>query len=245
MVDVASGRTSHVVGGQGVGEYEWSADGRAVLYRRGVSTIVSRIMATGTETTLLDLARSGADRLIARPGPPPPLMLRTFQVAPDGQRLAATAWSGDGDNLQASLAIGDPKAGLVKIYTARRLGFHGWTPDGTTLFFTTPADTPSARPSSTLWSIASTGGIPSPTGLEMPGLASVRISPDARRLTFTAGFDGGEIRVAERLLQRAAVDAPARASKPLLNSVTNPPASSIQRRLPRSSKASMVNRLFE
>lgn len=214
VVDVASGRTTHVVGGQGVGEYEWSADGSAVLYRRGVSRIVSRDVATGTETTVLDFARSSADRLIARPGPPPPLMLRTFQVAPDGHRLAATAWSGDSDSLEASLAVGDPRAGLVKIYTARRLGFHGWTPDGTALLFSTPTDPLSARPSGTLWSIASTGGIPSQTGLEMPGLASVRISPDARRLTFTAGFDGGEIRVAERLLYRAAIDAPGRASKP-------------------------------
>ena len=109
--------------------------------------------------------------------------------------------------------------GIITVHTTRRLGFHGWSPDGNALFFQAPvgqqiptdqtrpaartmAEAVPSRPSSALWWIASNGGVPHPVGLERPGLSAVRISPDATRLTFTAGFDGGEVRVAERLLSR-------------------------------------------
>ena len=197
QIEVASGRASFVIGGPDIGEYEWSADGRALLYRKGPATIVSRNLATGAETTILDLTPLDA-RLVASPGPPIPLMLRTFQLSPDGRRVAITMWSGGGDQTRASLAVFEPGARPSKIHTARRLGFHGWTPDGSALLFTTPATGLSSRPSSALWSISANGGIPRATGIELPGLSMVRISPDGPRLTFTAGFDGGEVRMAER-----------------------------------------------
>jgi Tol biopolymer transport system component len=205
QIDVDTGRASPVIVGQAVGEYEWSPDSRSILYRKGAGTIVSRELATGIDTIGLDLPSLGAERLVARPGPPVPLMLRTFELSPDGQRLAVTIWSGNGEQTRASLAVHDRGTALRNIHTAKRLGFHGWTPDGNALFFTTPTEGSPSHPSSALWWIASNGGAPHATGLELPGLSTVRISPDATRLTFTAGFDGGEVRVAEGLLDRAGV----------------------------------------
>ena len=87
QVDVATGRTSPVVVGPGIGEYEWSPDSRSILYRKGAGTIVSRDLATGVDRPVLDLASLGAYRLVASPGPPPPLMLRRFST----RRMASSS----------------------------------------------------------------------------------------------------------------------------------------------------------
>lgn len=199
-VDAATGAVKTVVEGQpGIGEYEWTADGHAVLYRSGPNRIRSRHVTTGTDTEVLNLGLAGIERLTPRSQPPHVPSSRTFQVSPDGSWMALTAWSGDGEHTRASIQILPRHGGSPRVLLeGPRLALHGWTPDGHALLVSRPAS--ENDPAAGLWWLPIEGGLQRPVGLDLRGLSAVRISPDGRLLTFTAGFEGGEVRVMEDVL---------------------------------------------
>ncbi len=114
-------------------------------------------------------------------------------MSPDGRSRAFAAWTGEGGSSTASLEVLSILGKQPQVvHSAPRFTLHAWTREGD-LLFTAPvtgAHTPPLR----LWSIPSTGGDPRDLRLEMRGLTGIRVSPDGTRLTFTAGFDGGEVR---------------------------------------------------
>jgi dipeptidyl aminopeptidase/acylaminoacyl peptidase len=200
-VDVETGEVTPALVGAQVGDYEWSADGRSILYRKGSEAIMSHDIASGIDTKLVDFRAMGIERLTARTQPPFS-NATTFQLSPDGRSIALAAWKGEGDVATASLEILSLLGSERRIVqVAQRFAFQGWTPRGD-LLFTTPVKSTQTPPPVRLWRTSSTGGEPRDMGLEMRGLGGIRINADGTELSFTAGFDGGEVRAMEHAVPR-------------------------------------------
>jgi Tol biopolymer transport system component len=202
QVDVETGHVSpaivqeRVPDGEGLDQPAWTANGKGILYVRGSKMIVSRDLRTGADTMLLDIRSVGIDRLMPGGNGNP-----SFAISPDGRSIAFSGWIGTGAEALSVidvLQLGGTAAELLR--APEPLLFQGWTPDGLDLLF--------ARPKSrgdkvnALWRIPAVGGPPRPVGLEMIGLRDVHISPDGARLTFTAGWQTGDVRMMENLLPR-------------------------------------------
>lgn len=69
-----------------------------------------------------------------------------------------------------------------------------WTPDGQDLLYTRWSnDVEWRKRREELWRVAVAGGPPRSMGLVVPGMREVRLSPDGRRLAFTAGQETLEV----------------------------------------------------
>lgn len=198
LVDVRSGDVTHVPlrDSQATGHYQWSADGRSLLFARK-NVFVERNIATGRENELLDVRAAGVDRLT------PPPYGRPFEISPDGRWLAFGGWIGQDDRAHTVLEVaplGGVAAEIARSERTRPMFFQGWTPDGANILFSQPTDKGNPWPMTALWSVPVSGGPPRRAGLEMIGLRDVHMNRDGSLLTFTAGAETGEVRVMENYL---------------------------------------------
>lgn len=117
-----------------------------------------------------------------------------FALSVDGRRLAFSTADDSWQYLKLAPATGGP---VREIYreprAAGRITSLAWTPDGNQIWFARHGE---------LWRVAAAGGRPEKLSLAMPGLAELRISPDATRLAFTAGKGTGEVWEMQHFLPR-------------------------------------------
>lgn len=205
QVDVSTGRTTFVVPVDWsttppMSALQWDRSGRAILGVRGTKALVSRALANGAETTLLDFRALGVDRLT------PPALGQGLQHSPDGEAIAFTGWIGSDDTARTVLRVMRPGGQILEIAQSDAnapMVFQQWTPDGLDLLFTRQQPADDGREAvTTLWRVPASGGAPQHTGLEAVGLRDVHISPDGTRITFTAGAETGDIRVMDNFLNR-------------------------------------------
>jgi Tol biopolymer transport system component len=202
QIDVDTGRVSpamlqeRVPDAEGVDQQAWTPDGKGILYVRGSKVIMSRDLTTGADATLLDIRSVGVDRLTPGGNGNP-----TFEISPDGRSIAFSGWIGTGAEARSVIDV-VPLGGVAReiLRAPEPLLFQGWTPDGFDLQFVRSKSR--GDDLNALWRIPAAGGQPRPIGLEMVGLRDVHISPDGTRLTFTAGWQTGDVRTIENFLPR-------------------------------------------
>ena len=191
------------------GEMEWpvwSADGKAIIYRRSDNandeqSLVLRDLETGRERELY----RGNPRLVGEneqstvPAESTEMNhggyfgASSLAVSPDGQQLAFV-WS-----TPASWALkvipttaGDEPLELLRVQPPERLFQPAWMPDGRHVLFG-KGRIEGQDPWLELWLISVQGGEPQYLGLEMEGLLlyGLSIHPDGQRIAFTAGRNLG------------------------------------------------------
>lgn len=196
LIDSESGRLTGYVSGstdEAMSWSRWDRDGRRVLFGRGTA-VMSHDPLTGDEKALFDIKAVGVERFS------PPVFGTPFELSPDGRWLAFSGWVGTGKEARSVLFVVPLDGGSPR--ELRRvpgpLFFQGWLRNSTALLFTTR---PSADSQAfTLWSLALTGGAPHAVGLELEGLRDAHVNAGGSRLTFTAGWQTGEVRVMEHFL---------------------------------------------
>ena len=177
-VDVETGAVETLVrkgaGQPAIGTVEWTPDGRALVYSnpRGV---VRRVLESGQEQTLFEVPEG------KRFGP-------RLAVSRDGTRIAAAEWQGE---IEAQLVILPLDGGGARtLYSARKpetFAIAGWSAGDADVFIVAwPATDPNVP--RTLLRVPLGGGPPVPTGLVVPTMRDVRVSPDGLRVAFTAGW---------------------------------------------------------
>jgi serine/threonine-protein kinase len=180
----------------GVGWPRFTPDGKALLYTRDGAHLISHDLASGRDTTVLDLRAIGLDHF--SPGP----IGTPFGMSPTGQ-IGFSAWTGWGKKASTVLEVAPPGGiafELLRTHAQEPLIFQGWTPDGLNILFTKPASRSSGEQSTVLWRIPAAGGEPLRIELEMVGLRDVHVDATGTRLTFTAGWQSGDVRVMEHSL---------------------------------------------
>lgn len=204
QVDVTTGRVTFVVPVDGtthppMSAVQWARTGRAVLGVRGTDALVSRALASGVETKLLDFRELGVDRLT------PPAQGPGLQYSPDARAIAFSGWIGSGETARTVLRVLAADGRMVELAESSGkvpIFFQGWTPDGSDLLFTQQQPSDQRRDSPTaLWRVSPSGGEPRRIGIEAVGLRDVHISPDGTRVTFTAGAETGDVRVMDNFLR--------------------------------------------
>jgi serine/threonine-protein kinase len=198
-IDVAQGRVTYIplMDATATGHYQWQSNGKSIVFARN-DIVVSRDLSTGEETPLADVRALGVNGLSFPP------YGRSFALSPDGQSLAFSGWAGAGDdNTYSTIMVLSPGGVPVEIMRGhagappKALIFQGWTPDGLDVFFTKAEKDQRFS----LWRVPAGGGDPHPVGLDLPGLRDVHINRDGTQLTFTAGWETGEVRVMENFLK--------------------------------------------
>jgi Tol biopolymer transport system component len=180
-IDVRSGDTSLIV--RGGHDPVWLPDGRSILYRAGENN--SKEISVRVREI-----ESGDEREIYQ-GP-----AQSLSLSPDGRLLAFVGRRQDGGTaiLVMSPAGGPPRE-LVGDAAWQDPGdsrvFLTWLPDSRHLLFTR---------GNALWSVGIDGGGVRALGLPMKGRATIQLSPDGRRLAFTAGESKSEVWMMENLL---------------------------------------------
>ncbi len=202
-VDAGTGAVETIAraeaGQPGFGPVEWTPDGRALIYRRGLRRIVRRDLQSGEEQTLHEVSE---DRRLWNPA-----------LSRDGTLVAVPEWR---DQTEAQLVVVPLDGGSPRtIFFAKKpdtFAVEGWSAgdaDVFIVFFTaTDPDVPRA-----LLRVPVSGGPPVPTGLVVPTMRNVRVSPDGLRVAFTAGWPTRAAWVLENFLpppRAVAVRAPAR-----------------------------------
>lgn len=190
LIDVETGAVSFEF--EGPAKYaEWSPDGKGFFYR-----------GAGPEKDLLFYRslETGRIREIHRVRPPD--HLGAFIVSPDGRQIVIHEGGGNGPVLKVIPAEGGEPRELYR-------GPHdqhalAWTPDGRHILFGSPnlPTHPDAGPME-LWRILVSGGSPERVGFAKEGrFHDLRISPDGKRLAFTAQEPSGEVWVIENFLHQ-------------------------------------------
>lgn len=192
LLDPRDGRTTSLVTvtdnrESALGTGRWASDGQSVLYTQWVDgrLALRRVrVAGGEDETLftLDRAMSGAAFDLS------PLDGSIAYISTHETRWAVVVRTTEGESRE--LAAFD-EAG------SRPIGVT-WAPDGRALWLV--RRTPGDAVSNSVWRLTVDGGRLEPLGLEMPHLRELAVSPDGRRLAFTAGAPTREPWVVEHFL---------------------------------------------
>jgi Tol biopolymer transport system component len=176
---------------------QWTPDGESLVYvDAGRQAVLSRDLATGKDTVVLELTKAGVE------GTNGGVLGRGMRLSPDGRSLAFTGGvrteAGEGTALRVRGEDGEIRE-LMRIADPEWIVLQDWMPDGSALLVTRnrrgqPATSPS------LWRVPLAGGEPSAVGLSMPALRSLSVNPQGRRVTFTAGSPQTEVWVMENFL---------------------------------------------
>jgi len=185
-IDVETGAVSF----EGPAKYaEWSPDGKGFFYR-GVGPEKNLLFYRSLET--------GRTREIHRVRPPD--HLGPFIVSPDGRQIVIHEGGGNGPVLKViPTEGGEPR----ELYRGPHFDHAlAWTPDGRHILFGSPdLETDPDAGRMELWRIPVSGGSPERVGLAKEGrFHDLRISPDGRRLAFTAEEPSKEVWVLENFL---------------------------------------------
>ena len=165
----------------------WLPDGRSIVYRAGENN------PKDMSVRVLSL-ESGQERPIHQ-GP-----ARNLSLSPDGRVLAFVGpRQGGGTAISVMSPAGGPPRELIGDEAWQELGdgrvFLTWLPDSRHLLFTR---------GNALWSVRIDGGDVRALGLPMTGRATIQLSPDGRRLAFTAGESRSEVWVMDHILPQKA-----------------------------------------
>jgi serine/threonine protein kinase len=186
-VDVTNGETVPILlesasNESGYGAYQWSSDGRALIYRHFPRGIVSRDIESGKETILIDWRANGFNGF-----------LYGFSVSPDGATIAFGAATGRAPNLQRSVYVqtagGAPRA-LFTVRPPEVVVVQGWTPGGDVLFTRYTGGEDATVIPHQLWRVSMAGNDASDTTVRIPNFTQpyfAALSPDGRRLAYTLG----------------------------------------------------------
>lgn len=170
-------------------------DGRVLFWNVPKRALIARNVQTGAEEVVFDLRREGVDLIGGVAG-------RGYKLSPDGQMLAFTSATREGDVSTSSLTIkllgGGPSRELARVSGSERLLLQDWTPDGAAVIFTRWIAKPDEPVS--LWRVSIHGGDPQALGLSMVGVRDVSVHPEGARITFTAGWPKNELWVMENFL---------------------------------------------
>ena len=195
LVDVETGRLTLTMPGETWPR--WTRDGRALLRTKDGHFLMSHDVRTKTEMVFLDIRRLGVDRFT------PSAFGTAFEISPDGAFLAFSGWIAQGPTAETVIKvmpIGGAALEVARSGAKEPLFFQGWTPDGFALLFTKGSGDRTAP--TKLWRIPAHGGDARPVGLEMLGLRDVHITAAGTMLTFTAGWQTGDVRMMENFLPR-------------------------------------------
>jgi len=198
-VDTATGETTPIVQFDSTnadgdyGDYRWSADGHALLYRHLPRGIVSHDMATDIETVVVDPQTNALTRFWG------------FAESPDRSSLAFVAGT-RGSTPQAKVlfvqAAGGQPRELLRVTNPESLAFQQWTSDSQHIFVTrfTQGDDAHA-----LWKVSLSGAAAEDTNVRIPAFTQfypISVNPARTRLAFTSGETAMETWVMERFLPR-------------------------------------------
>ncbi|MHC4740672.1 MAG: M56 family metallopeptidase, partial [Planctomycetota bacterium] len=173
---------------------EWALDGNAVFYLTP-NGIVKRDLDSGQEKQIYQ-----CDSLS-----------RALSLSPDGKRLAfciELAGQGQGQVMSISVLGGQP----TKLCSLQETtdGFRvpkqlAWTPDGNYILFVKKE-----KKGSTLWRVASQGGVPQMI-LESSDLVhSLCVHPHGKRIAYSTGIQEGSVWAMESFLPEAPIAKPVR-----------------------------------
>jgi Tol biopolymer transport system component len=156
------------------------------MYLRALREVVERQVFSGEERVVFDAATHGMSNLTS------------FGPSPDGRSIALSGWM---DKTQAALLVYTPAGGPREMFRSSSLVvFQAWAPDAQQILFTLLDEQPH-----TLMRIPSSGGEPIDMQLPIHGFTQVNftaLSPDGRRLAYTAGQPGIQVWMMERFLPR-------------------------------------------
>jgi Tol biopolymer transport system component len=188
-VDVTNGETVPLVvysesTESDYGAYQWSSDGRSLIYRHAPRGIVSREISSGRETTLVDWSANGLSGF------------HGLAVSPDGASLAFGAAAGRPPKRSVYVQTGSgPPRALFTGAPSEFVVVQGWTPGGDVLFTRYKAGENAAVIPHQMWTVSPAGGDARDTSLRIPGFTQpyfTALSPDGRRLAYTLGQTSAE-----------------------------------------------------
>jgi Tol biopolymer transport system component len=156
--------------GSQVTAFEWTPDGRAVVYARGFRAVMRFDVESRCEQTLYEA--------------PEGLRLNKPVLSHDGTRVAVVEW---GETVNEQVVLVPLDGGAVRTLFTARPGYWadvaGWDPDDNVFVVTRKMP---AGPAALL-RVPASGGPPLPTGLEAPDIVHPRVSRDGLHFAFTYG----------------------------------------------------------
>jgi len=201
--DVQTGETDTLAAAQGkqgpFPSFEWTPDGQALIYTRESRRVVRRDLRTGREEALYE-AQEGRR------------LLWKLSLSHDGTRVAVGERHENGTELVVAPLTAGPRLTILSRGGSDGMEIAGWSPGDADVFVVTwTAGGPNVP--RTLLRVPVDGGPASPTGLVVPTMRDVRVSPDGLRVAFTQGWPTRAIYALTNFLPpppKAAVRAPAR-----------------------------------
>ncbi len=200
-VDAQTGDITRIVRGEpgtsNISRWAWSPDGKAIFFLRidrssKVQTIVRREFETGKEQII--------DSSAMMP------LIRDLALSPDGRQLALIRNdSKPGMSITVMPVRGGEPHEILRVKEPEFIGGGfwreglAWTPDGRYLLFGKVRRDVEGQ-TVELWRVPVEGGEPQRLGIAMDNVRDVRVHPDGRRISFTAGKIGAEVWVMENFL---------------------------------------------
>jgi Tol biopolymer transport system component len=177
-IDVESGAIRTIVrdGSDGpiVAPFEWTRDGRGLIHVASGFRGIARFDLESGQTEMVYRAPEGHRVMM-------PALSR------DGQRLAVPEWpnSNEANLLVVPVVGGNPRV-IHSVTKPEMFSVVGWRPDDTEVYIAKRA---SADPNAavSLLRVPVNGDPPVETGIVVPTMRDVRLSPDGRFVAFTAG----------------------------------------------------------
>lgn len=177
------------------GVFAWFNGGKAFVYRHAPRGMVVRDLSTGSEKVIVDWKANG---------------LRGFHglaVSPDGRSLAFSAMStrnGQAARTVFEQAEGGAPRELFRAPSGEFAVVQAWTPDGQEVLFTRyKQGQDAAVDPHQLWKVSVRDGEARDTTARIPGFTQpywVALSPNGRRLAYTAGMTSAELWTMENFL---------------------------------------------
>lgn len=200
-IDAQTGDITRIVRGEpgtsNISRWAWSPDGEAIFFHRidrssKVQTIVRRELETGKEQII------DSSAMMPR--------IRDLTLSPDGRQLALIRYdSKPGMSITVMPARGGEPHEILRVKEPEFIGGGfwreglAWTPDGRYLLFGKAHGDVKGQ-TVELWRVPVEGGEPQRLGVAMDNVRDVRVHPDGRRISFTAGKIGAEVWKMENFL---------------------------------------------
>ncbi|MGE5359318.1 MAG: hypothetical protein ACM3NQ_09885 [Bacteroidales bacterium] len=157
-----------------VTEFEWTPDGRALIYARDFHAVMRYDVESEREQTLYE---APAGKRLNKP-----------VLSHDGSRIAVSQWD---DKVDEVLLVPLDGAAVRPIFTAKpgyQNSVAGWGPSDMVFVSTYKVlDRPEDVGSAVVLRVPANGGPPLPTGLEAPDIQHPRVSRDGLHFAFTFG----------------------------------------------------------